>query len=124
MPYENFFLEAKLLTPLFMSGANQEEAEFRVASIKGALRFWWRATHAEADYKSLNAIQILFGFTSNDFSTRFKNLATALVHLAEHLSSFRNSSQSVNSLASWHWHQDSRICCRRLRIGTLNCFSN
>jgi len=33
----------KIVTPLFMSGADQRKAELRVPSIKGALRFWWRA---------------------------------------------------------------------------------
>lgn len=33
----------KVVTPMFMSGANQSHAELRLASIKGALRFWWRA---------------------------------------------------------------------------------
>ena len=38
-------LEAKfrIVTPLFMSGANLKKAELRVPSIKGVLRFWWRA---------------------------------------------------------------------------------
>lgn len=38
-------LEAKfrVLTPLFMSGSDKFKAELRVPSIKGVLRFWWRA---------------------------------------------------------------------------------
>jgi len=38
-------LEAKfrIVTPLFMSGSDKLEAELRVPSIKGVLRFWWRA---------------------------------------------------------------------------------
>lgn len=38
-------LEARfrVVTPLFMSGFNKSEAELRVPSIKGVLRFWWRA---------------------------------------------------------------------------------
>jgi CRISPR-associated protein Cmr1 len=33
----------KLTTPLFMAGADQTNAELRAPSIKGALRFWYRA---------------------------------------------------------------------------------
>ncbi|ADI14569.1 type III-B CRISPR module RAMP protein Cmr1 [Truepera radiovictrix] len=33
----------RVVTPLFMSGADQSRAELRLPSIKGALRFWWRA---------------------------------------------------------------------------------
>jgi CRISPR-associated protein Cmr1 len=84
MHYENFLLEAKLLTPLFMSGANQEAAEFRVASIKGALRFWWRATHADANHEHLNEKEsLLFGSPHGEgrskvvISLSEKNLSTS-----------------------------------------------
>jgi CRISPR-associated protein Cmr1 len=33
----------RIVTPLFMGGANPQSAELRVPSIKGVLRFWWRA---------------------------------------------------------------------------------
>jgi len=34
----------RIVTPMFLGGANpSEQAELRVPSIKGALRFWWRA---------------------------------------------------------------------------------
>jgi CRISPR-associated protein Cmr1 len=33
----------RIVTPLFMSGSDKSKAELRVPSIKGVLRFWWRA---------------------------------------------------------------------------------
>jgi len=33
----------RITTPMFCSGADQQAAELRLPSIKGALRFWWRA---------------------------------------------------------------------------------
>lgn len=33
----------RIVTPMFLAGAEQSTAELRAASIKGALRFWWRA---------------------------------------------------------------------------------
>jgi CRISPR-associated protein Cmr1 len=36
-------IEFGVSTPLYLSGANQERAEIRAASIKGALRHWYRA---------------------------------------------------------------------------------
>ncbi len=33
----------RIVTPMFISGADQSKAELRAPSIKGALRFWWRA---------------------------------------------------------------------------------
>lgn len=36
----------RITTPMFCSGANQQVAEFRLSSFKGALRFWWRSLMA------------------------------------------------------------------------------
>ena len=33
----------RIVTPMFIAGADQNKAELRAPSIKGALRFWWRA---------------------------------------------------------------------------------
>jgi len=42
-----------IVTPMFISGADQTKAELRVPSIKGALRFWWRALNYENDSNKL-----------------------------------------------------------------------
>jgi len=39
----------RTVTPLFMGGADREQAELRPSSIKGALRFWYRAAHCRSD---------------------------------------------------------------------------
>ncbi len=58
-------LKLNIITPLFMSGAAQNAAEFRTASIKGALRYWWRAAMAEDDIKKLeNKEASIFGGTT------------------------------------------------------------
>ncbi len=41
------------ITPMFLAGADQRKAELRAASIKGLLRFWWRALQAESDIDTL-----------------------------------------------------------------------
>lgn len=45
--------EIETITPMFIAGANQQKAELRAASIKGLLRFWWRALQAESDLNKL-----------------------------------------------------------------------
>lgn len=45
--------EIETITPMFLSGADQSKAELRAASIKGLLRFWWRALQAESDLDEL-----------------------------------------------------------------------
>ena len=37
--------QCEVVTPMFLGGANKNSAELRVPSIKGALRFWWRAVY-------------------------------------------------------------------------------
>ena len=37
--------EIETITPMFISGPDQGKAELRAPSIKGLLRFWWRAMH-------------------------------------------------------------------------------
>jgi CRISPR-associated protein Cmr1 len=35
----------RIVTPMFLGGANHEADEIRPSSVKGILRFWWRATN-------------------------------------------------------------------------------
>lgn len=43
----------KTITPVFMYGADGETPELRTQSIKGMMRFWWRAIHSDIDIKEL-----------------------------------------------------------------------
>lgn len=43
----------KSITPMFMYGANQNEPELRPASIKGVMRFWWRAINGDLSLDEL-----------------------------------------------------------------------
>lgn len=45
--------EIETITPIFLSGAYQIKAELRPASIKGLLRFWWRALQAKENLEEL-----------------------------------------------------------------------
>src|SRR3989338_1745793 len=50
---KKIIFEIETITPMFLAGANQGTAELRAASIKGLLRFWWRALQAEPDLQRL-----------------------------------------------------------------------
>ena len=39
--------ECKVITPMFLAGADGSKPELRAPSIKGALRFWWRALNGQ-----------------------------------------------------------------------------
>ncbi|MBA5248657.1 MAG: type III-B CRISPR module RAMP protein Cmr1 [Gammaproteobacteria bacterium] len=59
----------KIVTPMFISGADQTKAELRIPSIKGAIRFWWRALNG-CQYKTTEALYAaeakIFGGTYQD----------------------------------------------------------
>ncbi|MEW5821982.1 MAG: type III-B CRISPR module RAMP protein Cmr1, partial [Cyanobacteriota bacterium] len=43
---EKITFECEVITPMFLAGANGRTPELRPPSIKGAMRFWWRAINA------------------------------------------------------------------------------
>lgn len=59
----------RVVTPLFMSGSDKFEAELRVPSMKGVLRFWWRVL-AMGRLGSVSKVQEnesrIFGSAEND----------------------------------------------------------
>ncbi len=60
----------EVVTPLFMGGADPKYAEIRAQSIKGLLRFWWRAFQQEADITKLRGKEDRI-FGSTDGKSRF-----------------------------------------------------
>lgn len=44
---EKITFECETITPMFLAGADGQRPELRAPSIKGALRFWWRAMRGE-----------------------------------------------------------------------------
>lgn len=42
---ENITFDCEIITPMFLAGADGTTPELRAPSIKGALRFWWRAVN-------------------------------------------------------------------------------
>ncbi|MCS3901815.1 type III-B CRISPR module RAMP protein Cmr1 [Methanococcus voltae] len=46
-PYETLNFNCEIISPIFCYGADKESPEIRASSIRGALRFWWRALQPE-----------------------------------------------------------------------------
>jgi len=77
--------QCETITPLFMHGADGKTPELRPASIKGVMRFWWRAINGDLplnDYKENAKLKGLrsqeaeiFGNTEmkSSFSIKIKN---------------------------------------------------
>lgn len=68
---EPVVFDVEVVTPMFLGGADKNIAELRAASIKGVLRFWWRALYG-AQEKDLDAMRKkeaeIFGSTENKAS--------------------------------------------------------
>ncbi len=45
--------DVEVVTPMFLGSANTTDAELRVPSIKGMIRFWWRAMRSENNLDTL-----------------------------------------------------------------------
>ncbi len=56
--------ECETITPMFLAGADGKTPELRAPSIKGALRFWWRAMHGDLELEELRKQEAeIFGGT-------------------------------------------------------------
>lgn len=54
----------EVITPMFLAGADGTTPELRPASIKGALRFWWRAMNGHLEWKKMLELEgKIFGNT-------------------------------------------------------------
>lgn len=61
--------DVEVITPLFLGGADPKKAELRVPSIKGALRFWWRAMYGSDDLEDMKKREgRVFGSTTEKSS--------------------------------------------------------
>ena len=61
---ETITFRCKIITPMFLAGADGRTPELRAPSIKGALRFWWRAVHGHLSLDKLRKQEMeIFGGT-------------------------------------------------------------
>lgn len=102
---EKISFEIETITPMFLSGADQSKAELRPASIKGLLRFWWRALQAEKNIENLKKREIeIFGGSGENvenskFSIRIsntKNIEGVRQQFPQHNITVRTSRGSFN----------------------------
>ncbi|MBA4369031.1 MAG: type III-B CRISPR module RAMP protein Cmr1, partial [Desulfobacterium sp.] len=45
--------EVEIVTPMFLGGSDPKKAELRAPSVKGALRFWWRALYGSDNLEKM-----------------------------------------------------------------------
>lgn len=86
----DFTLET--ITPVFMGGADPRQNELRPPSIKGAMRFWWRAMNGHLSLKELKKQEAkLFGDSGEHGRSKFvirlkdvNKVKTAFISLTPH----------------------------------------
>ena len=85
--------ECKTITPMFCYGADGETPELRAPSLKGALRFWWRAIHPNLELADLKKKEtLIFGGTGDEeakkssflIQLRHSDLPTEMVNPLPH----------------------------------------
>lgn len=60
-------IDMEVITPMFLAGEDGRAAEIRPPSIKGMIRFWWRAIQSEDDITKLKATEAaIFGGTGDN----------------------------------------------------------
>ncbi len=77
--------ECEIITPMFLAGADGTTPELRAPSIKGALRFWWRAMNGHLSLSELKKREgEIFGdnnnrskFTINVSELNIRNISSA-----------------------------------------------
>ncbi len=72
---EKMIFECESVTPMFMYGADGKTPELRPASIKGVMRFWWRAINGDLPLDKLKKQEDeIFGSTDkkSSFSIKIK----------------------------------------------------
>lgn len=73
---EKIIFDIETITPMFIAGADGKTAELRPASLKGLLRYWWRALQAEDDLSKLRDDEAnIFGSVDRggSFAIQMKN---------------------------------------------------
>ncbi len=83
---QQIILNCEIITPLFLNGADGTNPELRPASIKGALRFWWRAMNGHLALKDLQMNEVeLFGGSYKDAENKEVALRSkVIIRIDEH----------------------------------------
>jgi len=81
---EKVIFDLEVVTPMFLGGADAKTAELRAASLKGLMRYWWRALQAESDMEILRKKENdIFGSTDKGGSFAIRMVYTDLRGIKE-----------------------------------------
>ena len=79
---EKITFKCEIITPMFLGGADGKTPELRPPSIKGALRFWWRALHGNLKLEDLKAKETeIFGGAGEGKNAQKSNIRIKVKNL-------------------------------------------
>lgn len=97
-------LTLKVITPLFMGGATMEP-EIRSQSIKGIIRFWWRALRSSNDLKKLKEEE------TKIFGVHFKGSTKSSDFKLTILEKEENRGNDIRNDLNFTWSFDREVRC-------------
>lgn len=102
----------KIVTPIFMSGADQGIAELRPPSIKGVIRFWWRALA----YSRFNGDLVALANREKELFGSTEQAASIIIRISSHSNTVATLKNTV--------HQSFKILAgaRYLGYGLMDAF--
>ncbi|MGK9475768.1 type III-B CRISPR module RAMP protein Cmr1 [Melioribacter sp. OK-6-Me] len=97
MPIEKTY-ECEVVTPMFLGGVDPTKVELRAPSVKGALRYWWRALHGNLNIKELHRKEAeIFGSSHTDYQLKSKiSVRTKTIKLKKDCKPFK--SDNLNTI--------------------------
>jgi len=104
---ERLELQLKLLSPAFVAGADQRLAELRAASVKGLLRWWWRAACGDAGLRPKELLERegrIFGVAGERASWK-SPFSCELVLKASGAKVIKRGSLGPRSSSFYEWHK-------------------
>ncbi len=100
---EKIIFECETITPMFLAGADGVTPELRAPSIKGALRFWWRAMNGHLKLDNLrNQESEIFGGTN----PARRSAVSIKVKSHDRIEPFRLPRQDRNPGLAYLWYSN------------------
>ena len=97
--------ECETITPLFMAGADVQKPELRSPSIKGVLRFWWRAmTYSDSPD---NSFEELLQKEGESFGSTKKGVGRSKVSLVVRRNSRLETGSNVKDDYALSWRSEN-----------------
>ena len=92
-------LTLTFLTPAFIGGANKTNAEFRLPSLKGVLRYWWRQFQDQGDSQALfDKESRIFGSTKGQSRVHLRQIIGPSPKLSPGDSAFNKPGDGIKYL--------------------------